>query len=362
VTNATPAASTPGAEPAVLTVIGDPELAGSVDRVVAAVGARAVGSTTPSRRSWLSAAAIILDEPGARRCAGSGVPRRDGVLMVATAEPCARVWSAAVDIGAGHVCTLPAQEATLAGILAEAVESGSAASRSGRLVAVIGGRGGAGASVFAAALSDCAGDALLVDIDPCSGGVDLLLGSEETPGLRWPDLQLHTGRLGWSALREVLPRRGGVSILSGTRSFHEVDPGALAAVLDAGRRGGTVVCDLPRQLGPAALCALQCADLVVVVTSCDVRGVVATAGLVGVLTTVNPNVGLVVRGPSPGGLRAREVSTATTAPLLAAMRPEPQLAQQLEHGGLCLRRRSPLAAAARSVLTVLHRHPTGRAA
>jgi secretion/DNA translocation related CpaE-like protein len=345
-----------------LTVISDPALSGSVDRVVAAVGARAIGSATPSRRSWLSAAAIILDEPGARRCVASGFPRRDGVLLVDAAEPSTRVWSAAVDVGAGHVCTLPAQEATVVGHLAEAVESGSAGGRPGRLVAVVGGRGGAGASVFAAALADCAGDALLVDIDPCSGGVDLLLGSEDMPGLRWPDLQLHTGRLGWSALRDVLPRRGGVSILSGTRSFHEVDPGALAAVLDAGRRGGTVICDLPRQLGPAALCALQCADLVVVVTSCDVRGVAAAAGLVRALNTVNPNIGLVVRGPSPGGLRAREVSAAITVPLLASMRPEPQLAQQLEQGGLRLPRRSPLAVAARNVLTVLHRYPTGRAA
>jgi hypothetical protein len=134
-------------------------------------------------------------------------------------------------------------------------------------------------------------------------------------------------------------------------------------VLDAGRRGGVaVICDLPRHLSPAALCAVQCADLVAVLTSCDVRSAAAASGLVTALSRVNPNVGLVVRGPSPGGLRAVEVAAAAAAPLLASMRAEHQLAQQLEHGGLRLGRRSPLAGAARRVLDVVHRHTSGRAA
>lgn len=352
-----------GIAPAVLTVIGDPGLSGDVERVVAAVGARAVGAVSPTRRNWLAAAAVVLDEHGARQCAQSGLPRRRGVLLVAAGAPATPEWSAAVDIGAGQVCALPADEALAVRHLAEAVDHGSGVAQNGRLVVVVGGRGGAGASVLAAALAESAGDALLVDVDPCGGGIDLLLAGEALTGPRWPDLRVHTGRLGWATLREVLPRRNGVSILSGTRSFHEVDPCALAAVLDAGRRGGvTVVGDVPRQLSPAAVGALQSADLVVVVTTCDVRGAAAAAGAVTVLNGVNPNIGLVVRGPSPGGLRAAEVAAAAAAPLLASMRPEPQLARQLEQGGLRLGRHSPLAAAARRVLDVLQRYPAGRAA
>ena len=43
----------------------------------------------------------------------------------------------------------------------------------------------------------------------------------------------------------------------------------------------------------------------------------------------------------PGGLRAAEVADVAEVPLLAAMRPEPMLAERLEQGGLRLRRRSP---------------------
>ncbi len=317
-----------------------------------------VSAAAPNRRDWRAAAAVVLDEDGAKVYAQAGLPRRDGVLVVANGAPEAQLWTAAIEVGAQQVCVLPAQEAELLHHLADAVEAGSAAARSGRVIGVTPGRGGAGASVFAAALAYCAGEALLLDIDPCGGGIDLLLGSEAVSGLRWPDLHVHSGRLTWTAMREVLPRRREISFLSGTRSFHDIEPDALEAVLDAGRRGGvTVLCDMPRQLTPAAVCALQYADLVVALTSCDVRGAAAAAATVSVLATVNPALGLVVRGPSPGGLRADEVAAAAAAPLLAAMRPEPALAQRLEQGGLLLRRRSPLAVAARTVLDVVSGRP-----
>ena len=74
-----------------------------------------------------------------------------------------------------------------------------------------------------------------------------------------------------------------------------------------------------------------------------------------VLAAINPNLGLVVRGPSPGGLRATEVADITGLPLLASMRAQPQLAERLERGGLRMGRRSPLASAAAEVLAVLPR-------
>ena len=49
-------------------------------------------------------------------------------------------------------------------------------------------------------------------------------------------------------------------------------------------------------------------------------------------------------------------------PLLAATRPQHGVAQALERGGLRMSRRSPLAATANRVLTVLQRHPAEAAA
>ena len=345
----------------VLALLAEPGLRGEVDRVGAAVGLRVVhpGAGSPdkspvSRKTWSAAAAVVLDEAAARRCKLSALPRRDHVVVLCATAPATATWAAAIAVGAQHVLTLPAQERELVHELADAAESARDGGCRGEVVAVIGGRGGAGASLFAAALAQTAANALLLDLDPWGGGIDLLVGGESAAGLRWPDLAVQGGRLNWPAVREALPRHRGVSILSGTRRGHELDAGAVDAVVDAGRRGGaTVICDLPRRLTDAAQTTLVGADLVVVVSPCDVRACAATATIAPVLSAINPNVGLTVRGPSPGGLRAAEVADIAAVPLLASMRAEPRIAEQLEHGGLRLRRRSALGSAARRVLAVL---------
>jgi secretion/DNA translocation related CpaE-like protein len=234
--------------------------------------------------------------------------------------------------------------------------------RRGAVVGVIAGRGGAGASVFATALAQSATgvcDALLIDADPWGGGIDLVLGCEDETGLRWPELALQGGRLNYPALRDALPQRDGVTVLSGSRIGSEIEATPLGAVIDAGSRGGaTVICDLPRRSTGAVETVLDAADLVVVVAPADVRSCAAAAALTPWLSAANPNAGVVVRGPSPGGLGAAEVARIVGLPLLAAMRAQPGVADSLERGGLQLRRRSPLAAAARRVLGVLHQRRT----
>ncbi|OBI47154.1 hypothetical protein A5707_20450 [Mycobacterium kyorinense] len=340
-----------------LALVAEPHLRDEVDRVGAAVGVRVVhvrDGSPVSRKAWSAAAAVLLDATAARRCVRSALPRRAHVVVLTDSEPAPDTWAAAVQVGAQHVLALPAHEDELVCELAEAGESRRGGQGQGRAVAVIGGCGGAGASLFAAALAYSAAEPLLLDLDPWSGGIDLLLGGENTAGLRWPDVALQGGRLHWAAVREALPRHRGISMLSGTRRDHDLEPGAVNAVVDAGRRGGaTVVCDVPRRLTDAAQTALDAADLVVVISPCDVRACAATATLAPVLAAINPNIGLVVRGPSPGGLRAGEIAHITGVPLLASMRAQPRLAAQLEHGGLPLRPRSALATAARRVLTVL---------
>jgi len=355
----------------VLAVLTDAALRDELDRAAAAVGVRVVHAgvgASLSRRTWSAAAAVVLDPAAADRCGQAALPRRAHVSLLTATEPTATTWESAITVGAQHVLRLPQHEAALVRELAEAaVHDGGPSGSRGDVVAVIGGRGGAGASLFAVALALAAADALLVDLDPWGGGIDLLLGGESAPGVRWPDLALQGGRLNWSAVREALPRHRGISVLSGTRRGYEVDAAPVDAVVDAGRRGGvTVVCDLPRRLTEAAQTGLDTADLVVLVSPCDVRSCAATAALAPLLAGINPNLGLVVRGPSPGGLRAPEVADIAGLPLLASMRAEPRLAEQLERGGLRLRRGSALAAAAGRVLGVLPARPgsaqNGRAA
>lgn len=350
----------------VLTVLTDPVLRQEVDRIGAAVGLRVIHADTgtpPNKKTWAAAAAVVLDDTTLRGCRQSVYPRRAHVVVLAGAEPTAATWAAAVAVGAQHVLTLPDQESVLVTELAEAGECAAGARRRGRIATVIGGCGGAGTSVFAAALAQSAPDALLVDLDPWGGGIDLVMTDAPQRQLNWSDLALQGGRLTWSAVREALPIQRGVTVLSGSRHSYELEAEPVDALIDAGRRGGaTVLCDLPRRLTDAVETALAAADLVVLISRCDVRAAAATAAFAPVVAARNPNVGLVVRGPAPGGLRAAEIAEITTVPLLASMRAEPRVADHLESGGLRLRRRSGLAAAARRVLGVLATEPAGERA
>jgi secretion/DNA translocation related CpaE-like protein len=343
----------------VLALVADPSLRDDVDRVAAAVGLPVVHAADPSgRNAWSGAGAVVLDAPAARRCAQRALPRRGRVVLVVGADPHPGDYHAALAVGAAQVVTLPGGDGELMAQLADAAEDCRDDARRGAIIGVIAGRGGAGASVFSTALAQSAGadsDALLVDADPWGGGIDLVLGCERESGLRWPELALQGGRLNYSALRDALPQRHGVRVLSGGRAGIDIDAVPLSAVLDAGSRGGaTVICDLPRRSTGAVEAEMDAADLVVVVTPADVRSCAAAAAIGPWVSTANPNAGVVVRGPSPGGLRPRDVAEIVELPLLATMRAEPRVADALERGGLRLRRRSPLAAAARRVLAVLH--------
>ncbi|MRH90476.1 hypothetical protein GFY24_24035 [Nocardia sp. SYP-A9097] len=197
---------------------------------------------------------------------------------------------------------------------------------------------------------------LLVDAAPYGGGIDLLLGLEQAPGLRWPDLVIEDGRVSAAALHDALPGIGGTAVLSCGRGMAamELAPVAVRAVVEAGRAAGDlVVCDLSAERGPYTDEILDAADLVVLVVPARLRTIAAAESVAGYLTRRNPHVRLLVRGPSPGGLRGREISEVLALPLLAALPPQPGLAERLERGGLTIRRRGPLRTAADLVLTEL---------
>jgi secretion/DNA translocation related CpaE-like protein len=352
-----PTPTTPAPTTAVLALLGDASAREDVDRVAAAAGVPVVHVGEPSSRAvWAGAPVVLLDRSAADRCVARGLPRRERVLLLSR-DDCRADWESAVAVGAERVLQLPGQDGVLMAALTAAPEAPGGGTHRGPVLAVLGGTGGAGASLFAAAVAQTAGDALLIDADPWGAGLDLVLGSEHETGLRWPDLTLNDGRLEYAALRDALPTRRGVTVLSGARTGDRIAAAPLASVIDAGRRAGvTVVCDVARRPGSATETALRSADLVALVTPADVRATAAAGVIAGWVGTLNPNIGVVVRGPSPGGLRAADVAHTVGAPLLASMRPQPGLAA-MEHSGLRVRPRSPLAAAAGRVLGLLRRQP-----
>jgi secretion/DNA translocation related CpaE-like protein len=346
-----------------LVLIADGELLDDVLRLAAAAGCELerVPDAAAARLRWSSAPLVVLDEAAARACTRAGLARRQRIVVVSRGEPPGELWQHAVVVGAEHVIALPDAEGWLVSALADAAEG---VRHRGRVVAVVGGRGGAGASVLATAVAIAGmtdGErVMLVDCDPLGGGLDLLLGAEDVQGLRWPDLTLSEGRVPSASLRAALPRPalgggpGELTVLSCDRAGSGPRPGAVASVLDAGRRAGeTVVCDVPRYPTEAALAALDRADLTVLLVPAEVRSTAAAARVAGLLRQRGSSVQLVVRGPSPGGLSPRDVAAALGLPLLHAMRPQQGLGRSLDRGTPPGTRKGPLASAARAVLDEL---------
>jgi secretion/DNA translocation related CpaE-like protein len=353
-------------------------LADDVSRLAAAAGCDLHRIHDPGslRDHWSCAPLLLLDVGAARVSAGSGLPRRDGVVIVCgsglpEADP--EVWRCAVAVGAQHVAVLPDAEAWLVGALADAVESPAEA---GRVLAVVGGRGGAGASVFATAVAVAAAEsgrhAMLVDCDALGGGLDLAVGAEKIDGQRWSGLNLGGGRVPAAALRAALPtaRLGGrnLTVLSCDRDGPGPDALAVRTVCDAGRRAGeTVVCDVPRYPCEPDTAAWESADLAVLVVPAEVRACAAAAAVAARVRRDGVALQLVVRGPAPAGITPSDVSRVLNLPVLAAMRPQPGLAGALDRGAVPGRSRGPLATAARHVLAALDRaqgagRPPGSAA
>lgn len=320
-----------------LLVTADPDLLDDVLRLGATAGVDVDVAHDPAgaRRGWSTAALVLVGDDLSTAVGRASMRRRADVVLVGRDLDDGDIWKRAVGVGAEHVALLPDAEPWLIARMTEAVD-GSAVR--GLTIAVIGGRGGAGASTLAAALAITAmrggRRVMLVDADPYGGGADLLFGGEHAAGLRWCDIAGASGRIGGEELHAALPHIGSLAVLS----YDSGDPldlraDAMSSVLAASARVcDLTVADLPRHFDDAAAVVLEAADLVLLVVPAEVRAVASAARVASEVATVVDDVRVVVRGPAPGGLAALDVAHALGLPLAGYLKAESNLGARLERG------------------------------
>ena len=325
-----------------LVVTADLQLLDDVLRVAAVAGVEIDHRVDPAaaRGDWTSAPVVVIGADAAGDCARLRFSRRPRVVLLARGCEDATAWQHAVGIGAEHVLFLPDAEGFLGDFLADAGEPTSAGAT---VVAVIGGRGGAGATTLACALAVTAARrehrVVLIDGDPLGGGLDLVFGGERAEGLRWADLEGVRGRLPAESLAAELPHLSGVSVLSwgrpggGSAEPATVAPAAMDAVLSAGRRAADlVVVDLPRCLDDTFRLVANESDVALLVVPAEIRAAAAAARVAAALQASSSELRLIVRGPAPAGLPPVEVAIALSLPLSHHLRPEAGLDADLERG------------------------------
>lgn len=328
----------------------DPVLLDDLLRLSAAAGVEVevAAEAGRARVAWSRAPLVLVGADVAAACAEVGLPRRQRVVLVGADLDDAGVWQRAVRLGAEHVVFLPDAEPWLITALTDALEPDA---RPGRLLAVVGGRGGAGATTLAVALAFAGARSgyrtTLIDVDPLGGGIDLALGIESSAGLRWPELAGVRGRVPAAGLAPLLPRYGDLTVLSWDRSDQLfLPPDAVTAVVDAALRANElVVADLPRLPDAAVDVVLARAGVTLLVVPAELRAVSSAARVATALSMRAGDIRVVVRGPAPGRLSAPAVAASLGMQLAGSIRAEPGLAAAYERGeppGMS--RRGPLGA------------------
>ena len=333
-------------------VSADPLLLGDLHRLCAAAGVvpEVVHGPEQALRHWAGAPVILVGADSAAAVAASSPPRRPRVHVLGRGPVPDGLFRDALGLGAETVAALPASETWLVELLTDVGDGGAAP---GVTIGVIGGSGGAGATVFAAALAQLASEVattLLVDADPIGAGIDRVLGLESRDGIRWDSMLQTTGRLSSRSLREALPRTGQLSVLTWpTDRPVSLQAFAMREVLSAGRRGfDVVVVDLPRQRDAVVEEMISRCDHVVLVSTLTVPGVSSAARVAQRLPELTPARHLVTRG-SRAGVTPEAVSRLLRMPLLATMADQRGLDESINLGaGPARSRRGALARAART--------------
>ena len=168
----------------------------------------AARARTPALRSWGAAPAVLVGADQAAALAALGPPRRGQVHVLSLGSAARRaVPRRGRRRGAASVLELPAADDWLVELLTDVGDGGGAVG--GDRSRVVGGSGGVGASVLAAALAltaGRAGPAHARSTSTRSGPGSARAGRRRrAAGVTWAELAESRGRLGARALRDALP-------------------------------------------------------------------------------------------------------------------------------------------------------------
>lgn len=199
------------------------------------------------------------------------------------------------------------------------------------LIAVTGGKGGVGKSVFAAnfacaMMNELRSQVLLIDADSKSiGDQNVIMGLKPNKTLR--EVANFTGIINPQTLNTVVtPHSSGLALIGAVRGPEEtlsVSPDLVVKQLEIfSRIYKFIVIDIGNDLGPLQMSILQEATAIMVITSPEVLVVTQTQRLINELlsaTFPKDMIQLVVNKASPNGLSPQIISNQLQVPILGAI-------------------------------------------
>ncbi|WP_392507987.1 septum site-determining protein Ssd [Naumannella halotolerans] len=301
---------------------------------VAGVSPTLADGTVELSRNWSSSPLVLVGVDQAQRVTEQLPSRRGETVLLGHDDQTEALCRWSQPLGAS-ILSLPEGIGWLTTLFGSDPEPGS-----GRLLALVGGCGGIGTSTLAVgmaqrlhsargAVGEAAGPVAVVDVDPGSGGIDLVLGVESVPGRRWSHFAAAHGHL--RGLLDELPGRDRVKVLSADPRSPEPNPSAVTAVLRAaGEEAAASLVDLGRGGGAVSESVIRLASEVWLVVGNDIASIAAARRTR--IRLPAAAVRLVVRRHRWGELSADQVAELVGVPLVGAVPTDQRIARGVDQG------------------------------
>ena len=347
----------PTAAPATRVVIaaGDADLQHEIldfldrDPHVEVVGVATDASAIAALVEGTEASAVLADATVAAELSSSPDGSPDVALLVATDELTVPVLRRAIEVGAAGAYSWPSERHELARALDGLADRARLApAQHGRIVAVMGSRGGAGttfvATHAAAAFADRELSTVLVDLDATFSDVTAALGVAADLETRTvEDLLVVAAQLSPDVLSDVVfhHERGFDVLLGPRRPLHDVPLGLYAgAVALFSTSYDCVVLHVARGPEPAARAALELAEQVFLVTPLDLFSLYGARRAIAALRLDEPEgrCRVVINRPARPMLRPTDAERVLGMPPAAAIRMDVAVRKAQARGELLGRR------------------------
>ncbi|WP_046438482.1 septum site-determining protein Ssd [Corynebacterium kutscheri] len=315
-------------EAPIFMAITDPIIHPEAAHIIAASGHNVIDSIDPREmtRHAHRVAALLVDATTAAHAATLPINTRIFLLYPETEEI---DWKLVATMRADGAFILPAQSPEL---LAALSENPQHTGTKGSVIVVVSATGGAGCSTCAAWLSTVIPNAVLLDADAYSGGLDLLLGIEDRVGVRWGDLNFLSGGINPEDLLKALPHHEQTRVLTISRTGdHGLGCDQVLAAINCLREHCNVVVDTPVKYVEEIADA---SDITIVLVPAELRPVAAASRLIQVLRSRRVETVVLVRNRSWAGLSEQEVAHYIDHEVLGVIKHEKRLVKAVENTGL----------------------------
>ena len=207
----------------------------------------------------------------------------DTAVITAARDTSPAVILGSLRAGAREFIQLPIVAEELQTVLervSEFAASNSALKKSGRIIAVFSGKGGAGVSFFAANLAAALNvPTLLADLNLQAGDAATFLGLD--PKYSLADFVVNRSRLDESLINSLItPHSARLSLLAAPLEAHEVEDIRAQDVTEIlhllGQKFESLVLDMPNAFDPVTIAALDMADDIILLMTLDIPGIRST--------------------------------------------------------------------------------------